>query len=35
MIMDLLNKKDPIQKKFIKNKKFNCKIINIENKLSN
>ncbi len=29
-----INKSDPLQKKFIKNKKFNCKIINIENKLS-
>ena len=29
-----INKTDPIQKNFIKNKKFNCKIINIENKLS-
>ena len=29
-----INKSDLIQKKFIKNKKFNCKIINVENKLS-
>ena len=29
-----INKSDPIQKKYIKNKQFNCKIIYIENKLS-
>ena len=29
-----INKKDLIQKQFIKGKKFNCKIINVENKLS-
>ncbi len=29
-----VNKKDPLQKKFIKYKKFNCKIISVENKLS-
>ena len=29
-----INKSDPIQKKYIKNKQFNCKIVNVENKLS-
>ena len=29
-----VNKTDPMQKKFLKNKKFNCKIVNVENKLS-
>ncbi len=29
-----INKKDLIQNQFIKGKKFNCKIINVENKLS-
>ena len=29
-----IDRSDPIQKKFLKNKKFNCKIINVENKLS-
>ncbi len=30
-----LNKLDPVQKKFFKNNKFNCKIINVDSKLSN